>query len=164
VESAPTPHSFHTKIAGVTHRNEDHSRRQEIIRKCNVGERLKLERDPDNQFDCGAIKVLRLNGEQLGYIPEHVSRGRDPSGLSDRMDDGEEYQCRISDITGGGPGLSYGVNLEIGNGDFESDIWPHSNSSSYSPQPYPGWNSAGIWLAFLAAIILAAAFAIATIR
>ena len=32
-----------------------------------MGETLSLVRDPDNRFDRGAIKVLRLDGEQIGF-------------------------------------------------------------------------------------------------
>ncbi len=99
---------------GVTY-----ERRQEIIARCLVDERLTLVRDPSNQFDSGAIKVMRLNGEQLGFLSEFVSRGDDPSGLAFRMDHGCKYQCRISALTGQGR-ESLGVNIEITDGDFES--------------------------------------------
>jgi hypothetical protein len=102
------PNSFFTKIAGVTFEG-----RQRIISRCSEGEQLVLRRDPINRFDEGAIKVLRLNGEQLGFIPEHVSRCGDPSGLAFQMDRGSEYSCRIKNLTGGGPGQGIGVNIEI---------------------------------------------------
>jgi hypothetical protein len=57
------------------------------------------------------------NGEQLGYIPAHVSRGGDSSGLASEMDRGRRFQCTIKDLTGGGPGRSLGVNIEITEGD-----------------------------------------------
>jgi hypothetical protein len=96
--------SFYTKIAGVTFMNDDGSWRQEVITRCRIGKALKLVRNPEDEFDPAAVKVMRVNGEQLGHVPAHVSRGGDPSGLADRMDGGQEYQCRISEITGGGPG------------------------------------------------------------
>lgn len=106
-EPTQTIRSFFTKVAGATFEG-----RQRIVARCSVGERLVLVRDPDNRFDQGAIKVMRLNGEQLGFIPEHVSRSGDSSGLASRMDRGEKYLCRISDLTGGG-GKNFGVNIEI---------------------------------------------------
>jgi hypothetical protein len=99
--------SFFTRIAGVTHEG-----RQQIIARCSVGESLILVRDPDNRFDKGAIKVLRSTGEQLGFIPADVSRGGNPSGLAYSMDHGSRYQCRISDITGGGEKW-LGMNIEL---------------------------------------------------
>jgi hypothetical protein len=107
-ESKPATKSFFTKVAGTTHEG-----RQHIIVNCRVGESLMLVREPNNPVDSGAIKVMRLNGEQLGYIPAHVSRGGDRSGLAYKMDKGDQFQCRIKDITGGYDGLYRGVNIEI---------------------------------------------------
>jgi hypothetical protein len=99
--------SFFTKVAGVTH--EGHQR---IVARCSTGELLRLVRDPNNLFDSGAIKVMRLNRQQLGFVPQHVSRGGDPSGLAAQMDRGVVYSCRIKDLTGGGT-KTRGVNIEI---------------------------------------------------
>ncbi len=101
-----SPSSFHTKVAGVSHNG------RQIVARCSVGERLMLVRDPKNRFDKGAIKVMRLSGEQLGFIPADVSRGGHSSGLAFQMDRGYEYQCRISALTGGGDKF-FGVNIEI---------------------------------------------------
>jgi len=109
-----TSRSFFTTVAGVTHEG-----RQKIIARCVVGEALSLLRDPDNRFDRGAIRVLRLNGEQIGFIPAHVSRGGDSSGLASQMDRGGKYWCRIKDLTGGA-GMSLGVNSEIIEGEKRS--------------------------------------------
>jgi hypothetical protein len=105
--SRTTAKSFFTKVAGVSHEG-----RQQIVARCSVGESIVLVRDPDNAFDKGAIKILRSNGEQLGFIPHDVSRSGDPSGLTYSMDHGSRYQCRIKDITGGGEKW-LGVNIEI---------------------------------------------------
>jgi hypothetical protein len=108
--------SFFTKVAGVTFEG-----RQRIVARCSIGERLTLTRDPRNHHDPGAIKVLRSNGEQLGFIPSDVSRGGDPSGLAFQMDRGDKFQCRIKDLTGGGEGMSLGVNIEVLRGEEFDD-------------------------------------------
>lgn len=107
--------SFFTKVAGVTFEG-----RQRIVARCSVGERLTLIRDPRNRHDPGAIKVLRSNGEQLGFIPSDVSRGGDPSGLAFQMDRGDKFQCRIKDLTGG-DGFNLGVNIEVLEGEEFDD-------------------------------------------
>lgn len=107
-----TTGSFFTKVAGVTFEG-----RQGIAAHSSEDEILSLLRDPNNPFDKGAIKVMRLNGEQLGFIPAHVSRFGDSSGLAFRMDRGEKYQCRIKNITGGGSRETIGVNIEITEGE-----------------------------------------------
>jgi len=141
--------SFFTKIVGVTFTNGDGARRQQIIARCSAGESLILVRAPDNRFDAGAIKVLRLNGEQLGYLSEHVARGGSSSGLAFQMDRGDIYRCRISSITGGGPGMSLGVNIEIVGGEFDDVPSLHSVRAD----PLPGAPT-GLWLFFGFAVVL----------
>jgi hypothetical protein len=58
---------FYTQVHGITHKNTDGSSRQKIIESCYEGEELVLVPEPDNQFDSGAVKICRKNGEQLGY-------------------------------------------------------------------------------------------------
>jgi HIRAN domain-containing protein len=134
--------SFFTKVAGVTFEG-----RQRIIARCSVGESLRLVRDPTSRYDKGAIKVMRLNGEQLGFIPEHVSRGGDPSGLAFRMDRGDKYGCRIKDLTGGG-WHNLGVNIEVTEGE-EFDWVP---PTAKAPAPSKEGHSALGW--FVAAAVL----------
>jgi hypothetical protein len=129
--------TFRTKVAGVSFKG-----RQRIVAKCSQGELLKLVRDPTDRYDKGAIKVERLNGEQLGFIPAHVSRSGNPSGLSFRMDQGQKYQCRIATLTGGGPGRKLGVNIEITNVDDFDEALTKMRSPSESRNVVPatvGW-------------------------
>ena len=151
-DSAPrASRSFFTKVAGVTHRNDDGSRRQQIIPRCSIGENLILRREPHNRVDTGAIKVTRSNGEQLGYLPAHVSRGGDASGLAHQMDAGTGYQCRITAITGGGPEKSWGVNIEVTDAaEFDGSVpqqYAHSDS-------VPGRIPTGVWLLLALAIVV----------
>src|SRR5262249_27775492 len=64
---------FFASIKGESHTNPDGSSRQEILGRCRAGERLRLEREPDNPVDPNAIKVCRLTGEQLGYVAADVA-------------------------------------------------------------------------------------------
>ena len=160
-ESPSAAQSFFTKIAGVTFEG-----RQRVIACCSEGEPLILVRDPHNRHDKGAIKVMRLNGEQLGFIPAHVSRGDDPSGLAVCMDRGDKYYCRISSLTGGGD-LSLGVNIEIAERAFDGvvSVKPHSgigNVSPVAPRPTPlnvvhlgWWLFAGVAVLLLVVAIIA---------
>jgi hypothetical protein len=141
--ASATGSSFFTKIAGVTHRNKNRTSRQRLIAQCRVGEELALEREPDNPVDPDAIRVLRVTGEQLGYIPAHVAA----SGLAKDLDRGERPKCRIVNLTGG-DGLTRGVNIEIGE-------WPKDSHPSEaailneSATPYG-------WIIFVLAIIAGA--------
>lgn len=62
-----------TKLVGVTF--ED---RQEVIAKLHIGDMVWLEQEPDNVHDPNAIMVSRSNGEQLGYINQHLAANLSP--------------------------------------------------------------------------------------
>jgi len=108
-QSEPAPKSFFTKVAGI-------SFRQDVASRCRTGDPLILVREPDNPKDEGAIKILRDNGEHVGYVPAHVSRNGDRSGLAYQMDRGDQLLCRVKDVTGGF-GKTIGINVEITDGD-----------------------------------------------
>ena len=149
--TAAESRSFFTTVAGVTFEG-----RQRIVAQCSVGERLILVREPHNPHDKGAIKVMRLNGEQLGFIPAQVSRGGDSSGLVYRMDRGDKYQCRIRALTGGGR-KSLGFNIEIADADDVQWAEPPALPKVARVKPLPGklliWVVVGIVILILVAII-----------
>jgi HIRAN domain len=124
--------SFFTKIAGVTFLNKDRKSRQHLITKCHIGEELILERELDNPGDPKAIKVLRVSGEQLGYIPAQVA-----ASLAKDLDRGERPRCRIVNLTGGN-GLNRGVNIEIG--EWPKDSHPSGTATPNEPAAFSyGW-------------------------
>jgi hypothetical protein len=85
--------------------------------------------------------------EQLGFIPEHVSRGGDSSGLAFRIDRGEKYSCSISDLTGG-DGKTPGVNIEITDAkDFEA-----LETEAVTSLPRSGGNPS--WVLVIGAVLL----------
>lgn len=101
--------SWYTNVAGVTKKNRDGTRRQEIIADCDDGEDLLLVREPDNSYDPNAIKVCRLSGEQIGYISSDVA-----ATMADEMDGGKRFSAKISEVTGGVKGKrTRGVNIRI---------------------------------------------------
>jgi hypothetical protein len=151
-EQAPTTRSFFTKIAGVTFEG-----RQHIVARCSLGERLVLVRDPDNRHDKGAIRVMRLNGDDLGFIPEHVSRGDDSSGLASRMDRGEIFKCRIGSLTGGGE-MSLGANIEI----TDANDFEELEKAPVTSAPDAGGNLT--WVLVIGAVLLVAALIVVALR
>ena len=66
---------------------------------------VRLVREPDNKYDPNAVKVL-AEGKHIGFLP----RG---SWVSKEMDKGKSFKACISMITGGGDGMSYGVNVDF---------------------------------------------------
>ena len=103
------PRSFHSKIAGVSHANPDGTERQDIIKNCKVGEVLLLLLDPDNPVSKTAVKVSRVSGEQLGYLPSRLGGEVYRLLIKD-----QPVHAHISDITGGtSEAPTRGVNIRV---------------------------------------------------
>jgi len=101
---------FYSKVVGVTHANADRSQRQQIIAQCEQGERLRLVREPDNPHDPNAVAVVRLSGEQLGYLSSDLA-----CEIAPRLDRGSRVDVEVAQVTGGEwfSDRSYGVNIKI---------------------------------------------------
>ena len=101
--------SFYTKLAGVSKKNEDGRRRQEVIEDdLYEGLELHLEREPDNAFDSDAIAVFASKyGDQVGYLIKAVAEE-----LAPLMDRGQLVTCKVTEITGD-YGQTRGVNVQI---------------------------------------------------
>jgi hypothetical protein len=87
---------FFASIAGESHVNRDGSSRQAILARCHVAEPLRLEREPDNPVDPHALKVCRLTGEQLGYVPADLAED-----LVDDLDHLVPFLARVGRPAGG---------------------------------------------------------------
>jgi hypothetical protein len=66
--SARLNDSIFTKVVGVTFEG-----RQSVVAELRVGEYLELISEPDNPHDSNAIKVVRENGQQVGYIDRDLA-------------------------------------------------------------------------------------------
>ena len=80
-------------LAGASHDNRDGTSRQEIIARCSAGELLRVLHEDGNPVDPNAIAVVRLNGEQLGYLPRD-----DASAVMEGIRDGWMYAAVITKI------------------------------------------------------------------
>lgn len=94
---------FFIKVAGVTFGN-----RQQVISKLKQNQSLKLIREPGNNYDKFAVAVMTEADEQVGYIP-----AANNGSIAYRLDRGGKYKTTVSAVTGGGIGMSYGVNIYI---------------------------------------------------
>ena len=61
-----------------------------VWQQMRVGDRLELEREPDNAHDAHAIRVA-WRGHKLGYVPRTQN-----AALSWAMDRGENLGARVS--------------------------------------------------------------------
>lgn len=64
---------YETQVAGGSFVNKDGSSRQKIIHECGPGEKLRLEHEQGNRHDKHATKILRTNGQQVGYVPKETA-------------------------------------------------------------------------------------------
>jgi hypothetical protein len=100
---------FYTKVAGISHLNDDGSDRQNIARKCRPWESLNLVHDESNPHDHNAIKVMRENGEQLGYLSSDLA-----AEVVEKTRAGYSYGVYVKEITGGkGQKRNCGINLLV---------------------------------------------------
>ena len=82
-------------VAGVRHANDDGTSRQEAINQCRPPEVLRLVLEPNNPVDPNAVKVMRQNGKQLGYVPKRLA-----ARMRDHFIKGERWDAILSEITG----------------------------------------------------------------
>jgi hypothetical protein len=118
-ERANRPQGFHSKIHGVTKRNDDGTDRQSLIRDyVQPGMPLIVRREPDNPYDEFAISLLiktRTLGifeaeRQIGYLDSCIAYD-----LAPYLDKGGWTRITVKDVTGGGD-RNYGVNIFIEDG------------------------------------------------
>lgn len=88
--------TFYSKVAGTSRVNGNGVHRQAVVAACAVGERLYLVREPRNPVSRHAIIVLRLDGTQLGYLPDHTAEE-----LAEEMDAGVAAWAQVNELTGG---------------------------------------------------------------
>jgi HIRAN domain len=96
---------FFARVAGESFLNDDGTDRQTTIASCRVGEAVILDAEPDNPEDENAIRVLRVDGKQIGHLER---------GMAARLvDDLTDFSAFVAGIgRGGGPGY-LGVSLLI---------------------------------------------------
>ena len=97
--------SIETRVVGVTFEN-----RQAVVALLTEGEQVSLIRDPENPFDPNAVKVVRWDHQQIGFLDRELAKIMAP-----RMDRYRgTFIATVSRITGGYyPGSSLGVMVKF---------------------------------------------------
>lgn len=67
---------------------------KEVIRGLAPNDKLTLEREPDNEYDEFAVRILK-DGVFIGYVPKEVSEE-----VSTRLDNGEEPEVTADGFAG----------------------------------------------------------------
>jgi len=82
---------FFSKIVGTTFVTNSY----ELMSNLGSGDKLLLQREPNNKYDSNAIAVLNTDSKKLGHIPKDTA-----VELSRHIDNGKQWQCYVSEITG----------------------------------------------------------------
>ena len=61
-------HTYMAEIVSLMNPNRDGGNRQEILRRCKEGERVRLVLEAKDPNEPDGVAVFRENGEQLGYL------------------------------------------------------------------------------------------------
>ena len=101
-ESYKPSNFMFSKIVGVSFEN-----RQDKIKELKENEELILEREPANQYDKNAIKILNSEREHLGYVNKEIA-----IDMAKAMDKGLKFKVIVTSITGGKDN-NYGCNIKI---------------------------------------------------
>lgn len=94
---------FDSYIAGTTHIKDE-----SVFDEIGVGDKLILQREPDNRFDENAILVLDSKSRKLGYIPE-----KDNIVFTRLMDAGKYLTAKIEDISFKGSFRQIDINIYL---------------------------------------------------
>jgi hypothetical protein len=86
--------AIETVVVGVSYTG-----RQGAIAFLMQGDEVWLLREPDNRFDRNAVRVMRRNGRQVGYLNRHLARE-----LAPRLDDFcLPVPAKVTSLTGEAP-------------------------------------------------------------
>ena len=94
---------FDSYIAGTTHIKDE-----TVFDDLKEGDKLTLQREPDNRFDENAILVLNEKSQKLGYIPE-----KDNIVFARLMDAGKYLIARVGDMDTKGSFRKISINIYL---------------------------------------------------
>lgn len=96
---------FHTKVVGVTFKNDNGTDRQTIIKNCKVGDDVVFRPAPSAKFP-HAVAIFNSRGEQLGYVNDDLAKELTSKYPNNPM------SVKIASLTGGDKD-TLGCNLHI---------------------------------------------------
>jgi HIRAN domain len=91
-----------TYIAGIMYDG-----RHVIVPRLTLREQVRLRRQPDNAFDSRAVRVERLTGEHLGFVPREFA-----AQIAPHMDSGgQPIEATVTEIISDASGASFRVRI-----------------------------------------------------
>ena len=80
-------------IMGIRHHSPCKGEDCKLLPNLKIGDELVFEKEPNNEYDPNAIRVLTQNKEHLGYVPRYYN-----VAILNRLNVGMSYSCKIIDI------------------------------------------------------------------
>ena len=80
-------------IMGIRYHTPCKGENCELLPKVTVGDELYFEKEPNNQHDSDALRILTQNGDFLGYVPRYYN-----VSIIERMNKGVSYTCKVIDV------------------------------------------------------------------
>lgn len=100
--------NYYFTLAGIKQNNPDTGiNRQKIIKNSKVGEKLMVVLDPDISYGHEALKIVRFDGRQIGYLEPSESS----DAIKNLLRNNEFIDASISSIFGKKGNYSIEVNL-----------------------------------------------------
>ncbi len=98
-------HHFYFHVHGTTQGD-----RQAAISRCVRREQLQFVREPENPYDKNAVRIRRLNGEDLGYVPRNNA-----AELAPKMDAGQQIRAEVDWLNAPAEDFhSFGLKVRVG--------------------------------------------------
>ncbi len=95
-------------IVGESKDAADGTPRQHLLVQVNPGDKVVLQRQPENPYDPNAVAVL-WNGKDIGFLPRD-----DAAALAPALDEGRQYAAQVHELKGGIKDYpTYGAKISI---------------------------------------------------
>ena len=65
----------------------------DLLPKVNIGDEVYFEKEPQNQYDSNALRILTQNGDFLGYVPRYYNLP-----IIERLNKSISYVCKVIDV------------------------------------------------------------------
>ena len=95
--------SFLTKAVGVSFGDC-----QQVISELAPGEVLAVVHEADNPADKCAVALRDPAGRKVGFLRRQIA-----AAIAPLIDDGVRYEASVREVTGGGDGRAFGVNVQV---------------------------------------------------
>lgn len=80
-------------VMGTRHSTPCNGECCDLLPAVTVGDRLTLQKEPDNLHDPFAIRVMTQNGDLLGYVPRYYNKE-----IGARIESGMSYCCKTLEV------------------------------------------------------------------